>query len=220
MSHSIGNHISTQTRLVHSGTIKTQIVQPRTDGPISTGLNGDQAAANAAIRSATAGSTTSTLVDSALTPWAGSGVNAYVGHIVEVFAGTNAGLSRTILSNTNQALTVDVEFPVANDATTRFNIKVPSRSTIVVKGWVFDHTAVAGSLRLESCGLVNGARVIRTILGYTDAAAASIDRLSGFSIVCIPGTDLRTTNVGANLDGTVTMDAYYVHEYTTGVIDD
>lgn len=217
MSHSIGNHISTQTALAASGTVKTQIVSPRTDGPISTGVASDQSAALAVNRSATGASTATTLTDSIATPWTAS---AYIGHIVNIIAGTCSGQSRLITANTNQVLTVDVAFTGGPpDATTRFEIKAPSRSAVVVKGWTLDNTATAGTIRLESKGLLNGVMTTRTLFGVIVAAAPAFDTKSGYSFVGLPGTDIRASPSAA-MAGTVTMDAYYVHEYTTGVIDD
>jgi hypothetical protein len=217
MSHAVGNHISTQTALRASNVVFTQIIAPRIDGPISKGVAGTASQALATNRTPDAFSST-TMNDNTVNPWTGI---SYVGHIVVITAGTAAGDVRLITANTADQITVDTDFSATPDATSRFDIREPSRITPIIRGWTLDHTAIASILRLRTKGLVNGTMTTRTLLMYNPGAATSgIGSASGYSFFAIPGGEVRAEPTVNNMAGTVTMDAFWVNDNITALIDD
>lgn len=204
MSHSAAQHIGTQVAL--NGTTAVLVAAPKPNGVISTGVASDQSATLALNRTSTAASTTTSVVDSATTPWTAS---AYIGHIVVITSGALAGQSRLITANTNQALTVEPAFASDPDAIT-FDIRRPTEATAVIRGWMLNHLATAGVVRLESKGLVSGTMTTRILLAYNSIAATEGSQVvTGGSFLGVPGGDLRVI-CDAALTGDMTPDGYWI----------
>lgn len=182
-------------------------VQPRSSGIPSKGVSGDQSGSLSAARTATAGSTTTAITDTATTPWTAS---AYVGHIVEGTSGTNNGVRRIITANTNQTLTVDIAFP-ATMASQTFRILEPSSDFQVVTDYAVSHTATAGLLTIKVRGLVNGTLTTREISYYNSFAATTGNPVvTGMRLPGIPGGELTITTSSA-MTGNIAISGFWIN---------
>lgn len=183
------------------------VVQPRSSGLPSKGVSGDQSGSLSAARTATAGSTTTAITDTATTPWTAS---AYVGHVIEGTSGTNNGVRRIITANTNQTLTVDIAFP-ATMASQTFRILEPDTSMPIVTDYFFNHTAGAAAATLQVRGLVNGTLTTRAIAYYQPGAAATgLGSGTGCRLPGIPGGEITFLS-GAAMTGSLTVSGYWAN---------
>lgn len=181
--------------LTASTTVKTIALQPRISNSVSRGIAEDQPDTNVTNRTAAAAFSNTTLVDSVGGLW---GTTAYVGHIAAIVSGTGSGQARVITSHTATTLTFDVPFITTPDATSRFTIYKPDTRCPVATEWMVQHTAVAGTLLLQSSGRVNGALTTRTLGLYGSGVATSgFQAMTGAAFVGLEGGDLRITPSGA-----------------------
>ena len=203
----LAGHLFTTGQVTIPNNTTVSALTARSSGIVSRGVAFDQSGALAASRSATAGSSTTSIVDTATTPWTAS---AYVGHIVEGTSGTNLGVRRVITANTNQALTVDLAFP-ATMASQTFRILEPSNDMPVVTDFFVSHTATAGILRIKTRGLVNGTLTTRELAYYNSGAGTSgTSSGTGMCLPGIPGGELTLSNVTA-MTGDITISGFWLN---------
>lgn len=212
MSHSAAQHISTAISIVTS-TTPVLFAQPQPSGIASKGINEDQAVSLASGTADAATSDAST-ISLAAPAWT---VSAYVGHVVLITSGALIGQTRIITANTNQALTVDIAFSAQTD-NMKFQILKPSTALPVVRGWSLEHTAVAGTMRMQSKGIVGTTLTTRNLISFVNTATSGSQVVTAGSFLGLPGGDLRAVCSAAS-SCIATCDAYWIGHATTGVID-
>ena len=199
-----------------STTVKTIALLPRWTNSASQGQSGTRSRSGVTNRTAAAAFAKTTLVDSVGSLWGAS--SDYVGHIAVIVAGTGIGEARVITSHTATTLTFDVPLIATPDGTTRFTIFEPdSGHCPVATEWFVNHLTVAGTLLLQSSGLVNGVLTTRNLGFYSSLAAASgFQAMTGAKFVGLRGGDLRVTPSAA-LTGSTLVTGWWAGAITDDI---